>query len=143
MISDFFIERPIFSAVISIVISIMGLVVMVTLPIAQYPQITPIQIQVSASYPGANAEVVAQNVGAPIEAQVNGADNMLYMSSTSTSTGNYSLTVYFSIDTNPSLAQVDVENRVSQAMAQLPQAVTNQGVQVQKKTQTSSTQLNI
>jgi multidrug efflux pump len=136
VISDFFIERPIFSAVISIVISIIGLVVMVTLPIAQYPQITPIQIQVNATYPGANAEVVAQNVGAPIEAQVNGADNMLYMSSTSTSTGNYSLTVYFSIDTNPSLAQVDVENRVSQAMAQLPKEVTNQGVQVQKKSQT-------
>lgn len=136
MISDFFIDRPIFSAVISIFICIAGLVAMVALPIAQYPQITPIQIQVTATYPGASAEVVAQNVGAPIEQQVNGADNMLYMSSTSTSTGNYTLTIYFSINTNPSLAQVDVQNRVSQAMAQLPKEVTNQGIQVQKKTQT-------
>jgi multidrug efflux pump len=136
MISDFFIDRPIFSAVISIVICIAGLVAMVALPIAQYPQITPIQVQVTATYPGANAEVVAQNVGAPIEQQVNGADNMLYMTSTSTSTGNYTLTVYFSLNTDPNLAQVDVQNRVNQAMAQLPQEVTNQGIQVQKKSQT-------
>jgi multidrug efflux pump len=136
MISNFFIDHPIFSIVISIVICIAGLVAMVTLPIAQYPQVTPIQIQVNATYPGANAEVVAQNVGAPIEQQVNGADNMLYMSSTSTSTGNYTLTVYFSLNTDPNLAQVDVQNRVNQAMAQLPQAVVNQGIQVQKKTQT-------
>lgn len=136
MISDFFIDRPIFSAVISIIICIAGLVAMAVLPIAQYPQITPIQVQVTATYPGASAEVVAQNVGAPIEQQVNGADNMLYMSSTSTSTGNYTLTVYFSINTNPNLAQVDVQNRVNQALAQLPKEVTNQGIQVQKKTQT-------
>ena len=136
MISDFFIDRPIFSGVIAIVISIAGLVSMVNLPIAQYPQITPVQIQVSAVYPGANAEVVAQNVGAPIEQQVNGADNMLYMSSTNSSAGYYTLTVFFSIDTDPSLAQVDVQNRVNLALAQLPQAVTQQGVQVQKKTPT-------
>jgi multidrug efflux pump len=136
MISDFFIERPIFSAVISIIICIAGLVAMAVLPIAQYPQITPIQIQVTATYPGASAEVVAQNVGAPIEQQVNGADNMLYMTSTSTSTGNYTLTVYFTINTDPNLAQVDVQNRVNQALAQLPKEVTNQGLQVQKKTQT-------
>jgi multidrug efflux pump len=136
MISDFFIDRPIFAAVISIVICIAGLVSMVVLPIAQYPQITPIQVQVAATYPGASAEVVAQNVGAPIEQQVNGADNMLYMTSTSTSTGNYTLTVYFSINTDPNLAQVDVQNRVNQALAQLPKEVTNQGIQVQKKTQT-------
>jgi multidrug efflux pump len=136
MFTDFFIDRPIFSAVISIVICIAGLVAMVVLPIAQYPQITPIQIQVTATYPGASAEVVAQNVGAPIEQQVNGADNMLYMSSTSTSTGNYTLTIYFTINTDPSLAQVDVQNRVNMALAQLPKEVTNQGIQVQKKTQT-------
>ncbi|HEY6282106.1 MAG TPA: efflux RND transporter permease subunit, partial [Burkholderiales bacterium] len=136
MISHFFIDRPIFAAVISIIISIAGLVAMVTLPIAQYPQITPVQIQVTATYPGANADLVAQNVGAPIEQQVNGANNMLYMSSTSASTGNYTLTVYFSIDTLPALAQVDVQNRVSQALPQLPQVVTNQGVNVQQKTQT-------
>ncbi|HXC79002.1 MAG TPA: multidrug efflux RND transporter permease subunit [Candidatus Acidoferrum sp.] len=133
--TDFFIDRPIFSAVISIIISIAGLVAMATLPVAQYPQITPIQIQVSANYPGANADLVAQNVGAPIEQQVNGANNMLYMSSTSSSTGNYTLTVYFSLETDPALAQVDVQNRVNQAMAQLPQTVAAQGVNVQQKTQ--------
>jgi multidrug efflux pump len=136
MFSHFFIDRPIFSAVIALVISVVGLVAMVKLPIAQYPQVTPIQIQVTATYPGANAELVAQNVGAPIEQQVNGANNMIYMSSTSSSTGNYTLTIYFTIDTDPSLAQVDVQNRVSQAMAQLPQAVQAQGVDVAQKTNT-------
>jgi multidrug efflux pump len=136
MFSHFFIDRPIFSAVLALVITIAGAVAMVKLPIAQYPQITPIQIQVTATYPGANASLVAQNVGAPIEQQVNGANNMIYMSSTSSSTGNYTLTVYFTIDTDPALAQVDVQNRVSQAMAQLPQAVQAQGVDVVQKTNT-------
>ena len=136
MLTHFFIDRPIFSIVISLVICIAGGAAMVTLPIAQYPQITPIQIQVSATYPGANGTLVAQNVGAPIEQQVNGANNMIYMSSTSSSTGNYTLTVYFTIDTDPALAQVDVQNRVSQAMAQLPQAVQAQGIKVQQKTST-------
>jgi multidrug efflux pump len=136
MISSFFIDRPIFSAVLALVISIAGLVAMSQLPIAQYPQITPIQIQVTATYPGADGTLVAQNVGAPIEQQVNGATNMVYMSSTSSSTGNYTLTVYFTIDTDPKLAQVDVQNRVSQAMAQLPQSVQAQGVDVQQKTNT-------
>ncbi len=136
MFSHFFIDRPIFSAVIAIVISVAGLVAMVKLPIAQYPQVTPVQIQVTATYPGANGTLVAQNVGAPIEQQVNGANNMIYMSSTSSSTGNYTLTIYFTIDTDPALAQVDVQNRVSQAMAQLPQSVQAQGVDVQQKTST-------
>jgi len=136
MFSHFFIDRPIFAAVIALIISIGGLVAMVQLPIAQYPQVTPIQIQVSATYPGANGTLVAQNVGAPIEQQVNGANNMIYMASTSSSTGNYTLTVYFTIDTDPELAQVDVQNRVSQAMAQLPQSVQAQGVDVQQKTST-------
>jgi multidrug efflux pump len=136
MISGFFIDRPIFSAVLALVISIAGLVAMSQLPIAQYPQITPIQIQVTATYPGANGTLVAQNVGAPIEQQVNGATNMIYMSSTSSSTGNYTLTAFFTIDTDPKLAQVDVQNRVSQAMAQLPQSVQAQGVDVQQKTST-------
>jgi multidrug efflux pump len=136
MFSRFFIDRPIFSVVLALVITVAGLVAMSQLPIAQYPQITPIQIQVTATYPGANASLVAQNVGAPIEQQVNGANNMLYMSSTSSSTGNYTLTVFFTIDTDPSLAQVDVQNRVSQAMAQLPQSVQAQGVDVQQKTNT-------
>ncbi|MFO1314886.1 MAG: multidrug efflux RND transporter permease subunit [Burkholderiales bacterium] len=136
MFSHFFIDRPIFSAVIALVISVVGVVAMVKLPIAQYPQVTPIQIQVTATYPGANGTLVAQNVGAPIEQQVNGANNMIYMSSTSSSTGNYTLTVYFTIDTDPALAQVDVQNRVNQAMAQLPQSVQAQGVNVQQKTNT-------
>jgi len=136
MFSHFFIDRPIFSTVIALLISVVGLVAMLKLPIAQYPQVTPIQIQVTATYPGANGTLVAQNVGAPIEQQVNGANNMIYMSSTSSSTGNYTLTVYFTIDTDPALAQVDVQNRVSQAMAQLPQSVQAQGVSVQQKTST-------
>jgi multidrug efflux pump len=136
MFSHFFIDRPIFSVVISLVIAIAGAVAMVALPIAQYPQVTPIQIQVTATYPGANASLVAQNVGAPIEQQVNGASNMIYMSSTSSSTGNYTLTIYFTIDTNPELAQVDVQNRVSQAMALLPQSVQAEGVDVVQKTNT-------
>ena len=134
--TDFFIDHPIFSTVISIVISIAGLLCMVTLPIAQFPQIAPVQIQVAANYPGANADLVAQNVGAPIEQQVNGANNMIYMSSTSSSTGNYTATAFFTIDTDPALAQVDVQNRVNQAMAQLPQAVQSQGINVQQKSQT-------
>ena len=136
MFSHFFIDRPIFAAVISLIITIAGAAAMVNLPIAQYPDITPPQIQVTATYPGASAEVVAQNVGAPIEQQVNGADNMIYMSSTSSSTGNYTLNVYFDIGTDPSLAQVDVQNRVNMALPQLPETVTSQGVQTQKKTQT-------
>ncbi len=136
MFSHFFIDRPIFSVVISLVIAIAGALAMVALPIAQYPQVTPIQIQVTATYPGANATLVAQNVGAPIEQQVNGANNMIYMSSTSSSTGNYTLTIYFTIDTDPELAQVDVQNRVSQAMALLPQSVQAEGVDVVQKTNT-------
>ncbi|MBF7730934.1 efflux RND transporter permease subunit [Pseudomonas sp. N040] len=134
MFSHFFIDRPIFSVVVALIISIAGLVAMVSLPVAQFPQITPVQIQVTANYPGANATLVGQNVGAPLELQVNGANNMLYMSSTSSSTGNYTLNVYFDISTDPNLAQVDVQNRVSQALSKLPQAVQAQGVKVQQKT---------
>jgi multidrug efflux pump len=135
MFTHFFIDRPIFSAVISLVIIIAGAVAMFNLPIAQYPDITPVQIQVTATYPGADAQTVAQNVGAPIEQQVNGADNMIYMQSTSSSTGNYTLNVYFDQGTDPQLAQVDVQNRVQWAMPQLPSAVTAQGVIVKKTTQ--------
>jgi multidrug efflux pump len=136
MFSHFFIDRPIFATVIALVITIAGLVAMLNLPIAQFPQVTPIQIQVTATYPGANADLVAQNIGSAIEQQVNGADNMIYMSSTSSSTGNYTLTVYFTIDTDPMLAQVDVQNRVSWAMPQLPQSVQMQGVTVLQKSTT-------
>ncbi|CAG9178348.1 efflux RND transporter permease subunit [Cupriavidus respiraculi] len=132
-LSHFFIDRPIFASVLSIIIVVGGLVAMFNLPVAQFPDITPPSITVSTTYPGANSEVVAQNVAAPIEQQVNGADNMLYMSSTSSSTGNMTLTVYFEIGTDPSLAQVDVQNRVNLALPTLPDAVTRQGVSVQKR----------
>lgn len=133
MFSHFFIDRPIFAAVISIIISIAGAVAMVSLPIAQFPEITPPQITVTANYPGADASTMAQNVGALIENQVNGADDMIYMSSTSSSTGNYTLNVSFNIGTDVDLAQVDVQNRVNAALPLLPQSVSDQGVQVQKK----------
>jgi len=132
-ISHFCIDRPIFASVISIVITLAGAVSMYGLPVAQYPDITPVQISVSATYPGATAEVVSQNVAAPIEQQVNGADRLMYMSSTSSSTGTLTLTAFFEIGTDPSLAQVDVQNRVGLALPQLPQAVQEQGVSVQKK----------
>jgi multidrug efflux pump len=132
-ISHFCIDRPIFASVISIIITLGGALAMLGLPIAQYPDITPPQITVSGTYPGATGDVVANNVAAPIEQQVNGADNMIYMNSSSSSTGNFTLNVYFQIGTNPELAQVDVQNRVNLALPQLPTSVQAQGIQVQKK----------
>ncbi|MDD5168770.1 MAG: multidrug efflux RND transporter permease subunit [Syntrophales bacterium] len=132
MISHFFIDRPVFAAVISIVIVIAGAVAMFNMPIAQYPEITPPQIQVQASYPGANAEVVAQNVAAPIELQINGIDNMLYMSSSSSNTGSMTLSIFFNSGVDPDMAQVNVQNRVNLALPQLPDSVQRQGVQVKK-----------
>ncbi|WP_460141817.1 efflux RND transporter permease subunit [Pseudomonas sp. S2_E01] len=132
-ISHYCIDRPIFASVISIVITLAGAVAMLALPVAQYPDITPPQITVAATYPGADAQVVANNVAAPIEQQVNGADNMIYMNSSSSATGNMTLNVFFEIGTDPALAQVDVQNRVNLALPQLPSAVQSQGIQVQKK----------
>ena len=133
MLSHFFIDRPVFASVISIIIVIAGLVAMNNLPIAQYPAITPPVVTVSATYPGASADVISENIAAPIELQVNGADNMIYMSSTSSSAGMMNLSVFFNIGTNPDLAQVDVQNRVNKALPQLPQSVQQQGVSVSKK----------
>jgi len=133
MFSRFFIERPIFAAVVSIILVLAGAVAMVVLPVEQYPPITPVQVTISATYPGADSKTVADSVAAPIEAQINGVDNMLYMTSTSNSTGQLSLVVYFSLDTDPDIAQVQVQNRVNLALPQLPSAVTQLGVSVQKK----------
>ncbi|MFO1325338.1 MAG: multidrug efflux RND transporter permease subunit [Burkholderiales bacterium] len=133
MFSKFFIERPIFAAVVALIICLAGLVSMSQLPVAQYPSITPVQVTVSATYPGADSKTLAESVASPIEQQINGVDNMLYMSSISSSTGQLTMTVYFSLDTDPDIAQVQVQNRVNLAMPQLPSAVVQQGVNVQKK----------
>ena len=131
--SRFFIERPIFAAVVALIILLAGLVSMSQLPVAQYPSITPVQVTVSATYPGADSQTLASSVASPIEQQINGVDNLLYISSISSSTGQLTMTVYFSLDTNPDIAQVQVQNRVNLAMPQLPSAVVQQGVSVQKK----------
>lgn len=136
MFSRFFIERPIFATVISIIICLAGLVAMNSLSVEQYPTITPVQVTVSATYPGADSQTLADSVAAPIEAQINGVDNMLYMSSTSSSNGQLLLTVYFDLNTDPDIAQVQVQNRVNLAQPQLPDAVLQQGVSVQKKAST-------
>jgi multidrug efflux pump len=133
MFSRFFVERPIFAAVVSIILCLAGAVAMVVLPVQQYPTITPVQVTVAATYPGADSQTLADSVAAPIEAQINGVDNMLYMSSTSSANGQLTLTVYFSLDTDPDIAQVQVQNRVNLALPQLPAAVTQLGVSVQKK----------
>ena len=133
MLSRFFIERPIFASVMAIILCLAGLVAMMALPIEQYPTITPVQITVTAYYPGADSKTLADAVAAPIEAQINGVDNMIYMSSTSSSTGMLTITVYFTLDADPDVAQVQVQNRVNLAAPQLPSAVTQQGVSVQKK----------
>jgi len=129
----FFIHRPVFAIVISLIILIAGGLSIVTLPIAQFPDITPPTIQVQVNYPGADAQTVEQSIAIPLEGQVNGADHMIYMSSTSTSDGRYSLTCTFDVGTNPDMANVDVNNRVNKAMAKLPTVAVNQGVMITKQ----------
>ena len=128
MLSAFFINRPKFAFVIAIVTIIAGMLAIAALPIAEFPELTPPQVQVTANYPGANAGVVAESVAAVIEAEVNGVEGMTYMSSKSANDGSYTLTVTFSIETDGDTAQVNVQNRVSQAMPKLPEEVTRQGV---------------
>src|SRR5512143_3477311 len=103
------------------------------LPVEQYPTITPVTVQVTTTYPGADSKMVGDSVAAPIEAQINGVDNMIYMTSTSSNTGQMTITVYFTLDTDPDIAQVEVQNRVNLATPQLPEAVVQYGVSVQKK----------
>lgn len=136
MISSFFIDRPVFACVLSILITLAGLFALKALPIEQYPNITPPQIQVSAIYAGADALTTASSVAAPLEQQINGVDNMIYMYSQNSSTGNMLLSVFFDIGTDINMAQVNVQNRVSMAMPQLPPQVQYQGVTLKKQTPT-------
>ncbi|HZZ44152.1 MAG TPA: multidrug efflux RND transporter permease subunit [Tepidisphaeraceae bacterium] len=130
--AHFFIERPVFAGVLSIVTIIIGAIAIFTLPIAQYPEIAPPTVTVSASYPGANAKTVAETVATPIEEQINGVEGMIYMSSQSTNDGNMKLTVTFKLGTNLDIAQVQVQNRVAIAQPVLPQDVQRAGIVVKK-----------
>jgi multidrug efflux pump len=131
-IAHFFIDRPVFAIVISIVTIIAGVIAMFTLPIAQYPEIAPPTVTVSATYPGADAETIAKTVATPMEEQINGVENMLYMSSQSTNDGSLALTITFKVGTNLDVAQVQVQNRVAVALPQLPAEVQQEGVVVKK-----------
>jgi multidrug efflux pump len=128
VLSIFFIHRPKFAIVISVVITLAGLLALSVIPIAQFPNITPPQVTVSVTYPGASAETIANTVAQPIEVQVNGVPDMLYMQSTTSSSGTYNLVVTFALGTDPAIAQVNVQNRVQLAQAQLPPEVQQQGI---------------
>ncbi|MGR9014638.1 MAG: efflux RND transporter permease subunit, partial [Gammaproteobacteria bacterium] len=141
--THFFIDRPIFASVLSIVIVLIGSLALIGLPIAQYPEIAPPTVVVSAVYPGANAKVVAETVATPIEQEVNGVEDMLYMSSQSTNSGNMSLTITFKPGTNLDKAQVLVQNRVALAEPKLPQEVARQGINVKKRSPDLSLVVNL
>ena len=130
MFSKFFIDRPIFATVLAILMILAGLLTIRTLPVAQFPDITPPTVVVEASYPGADAQTVAETVGAPIEEQVNGVEGMMYMSSNSGSDGSYSLTVTFEAGTDLDIASVKVQNRVARAEATMPAPVKKQVIYV-------------
>ncbi len=131
-IAHFFIDRPVFASAVSVIITLLGAIAYPSLAVDQYPRIAPPTVSVSATYPGASAEVMADNVAAPLEQQINGVDDMLYMSSQSIGEGRVSITVTFKLGTNVDLAQVKVQNRVQTALPQLPQEVQDLGVSVRK-----------
>ena len=129
-----FIDRPILATVLSVFLTLVGLGALVTLPVAQYPEIVPPTVQITTSYPGASAETVADTVATPIEQEVNGVENMLYMSSQSTGDGKLTITVTFRIGTDLNIAQMLTQNRVEDALPRLPEDVQRLGVQVRKST---------
>ena len=130
MFSEFFIDKPRFAGVVSIVMVLLGLLAIAVLPISQYPDITPPQIIVKATYPGASAQVLVDTVAIPIENAVNGVEDMLYMSSSSDDNGSYTLTITFNVGTNPDIARVKVQNRLQQVNSQLPEIVTKEGIDI-------------
>jgi multidrug efflux pump len=136
VLSKFFIHRPNFGIVIALVITLAGLVALTAIPVAQYPNVTPPQVTISVSYPGASAQTIVNTIAEPIEEQVNGAPGMIYMQSSSASSGTYSLTVTFAIGTDPSIDQVNVQNRVQIAEAQLPSEVQSEGITVRAASST-------
>ena len=143
MLSRFFISRPKFAIVISLVIVLAGAISISQLPVAMYPEITPPQVRISAFYPGASADVVEATVAAPIEQQVNGVEDMIYMSSTSSNSGAYQLSVTFEVGTDPDIAAVNVQNRVALATSQLPTEVVQRGVSVRKSSSTMLMVVNL
>ena len=126
--SSVFIRRPIFATVISVIIILIGLMAMRTLPIEQYPQVVPPTISVSATYPGASAQTVSDTVASTLAQEINGTENMIYLTSSSSDSGQMSMSVYFKIGTNPQTAQINVNNRVQQALSKLPSEVQSQDV---------------
>ncbi|MES1939537.1 hydrophobe/amphiphile efflux-1 (HAE1) family protein [Salinisphaera sp. T5B8] len=143
MISRFFIERPVFATVLSIVITLAGLMAMRGLPIAQYPDVVPPEVVVQATYPGASAEDIAETVAAPLEQEINGVQDMLYMTSTASDAGTLQISVSFAIGTDPDQNTINVNNRVQAALSQLPQTVRNTGVQVDKRSSNILTVLTL